>query len=154
MNVQEYLASKNVPFEVLKHQTCDTAHQLAHSVHVAEHAVAKTVMLKADRGYAFIVAIVPSDCDVDLDKVGQALGGSQIEMATEEDIDEHCPECAPGMLPPFGSNYELRTIVDQSLAEQDEIVFGGCSHEEAIRMRFEDFQQLEEPLIVPIAKDR
>lgn len=154
MNVQEYLASKNVPFEVLKHPACDTAHQLAQTVHVAEHEVAKTVMLKADRGYAFIVAIVPADCDVDLEKVGQALGGSQIEMATADDIDEHCPECAPGMLPPFGSNYELRTIVDQSLAEEEEIVFGGCSHEEAIRMRFEDFQQLEEPLIVPIVQDR
>lgn len=154
MNVQEYLVSKNVPFEVVRHPSSETAHQLAQQVHVAEHGVAKTVMLKADRGYVFVVAIVPADCEVDLEKVGQALGGSKIELATEEDVDEHCPECAPGVLPPFGSNYELRTIVDQSLAEQEEIVFGGCTHEEAIRMRFEDFQQLEEPLIVPIAASR
>jgi Ala-tRNA(Pro) deacylase len=152
MIVRDYLARQDVPFEVLQHPPSANAQQLAQQVSTAERQVAKTVLLRADRGFVFVCALVPADCDVDLEKASKALGGSRLEIASDDDLAEHCPDCQRGALPPFGSKYDMKTIVDRSLAEEDEIVFESNTHEEAIRMRFDDFKQLEEPLVVPIAK--
>ena len=48
-------------------------------------------------------------------------------------------------MPPFGSLFHVRTLVDESLAEDDEIVFEGHNHEEAIRMAYKDFEAIEHP---------
>jgi Ala-tRNA(Pro) deacylase len=75
------------------------------------------------------------------------LGGSELSLATEEEVASHCPDCEWGVLPPFGSRYGLRTIVDESLLKEPEIVFEGDTHREAVRMRFDDFRHIEDPLI-------
>lgn len=41
----------------------------------------------------------------------------------------------------------MKTIVEQSLADDEEIVFEGNTHHEAIRMKFEDFRRIEERLV-------
>jgi Ala-tRNA(Pro) deacylase len=81
-----------------------------------------------------------------------ALGGAKLQLATETDVASHCPDCEVGVLPPFGSQYAMTTIVDESLANDAEIVFDGNRHDEAIRMKFDDFRQIEEPLIVNFAR--
>jgi Ala-tRNA(Pro) deacylase len=37
--------------------------------------------------------------------------------------------------------------VDESLAEDEEIVFNACTHTKAIRMKFKDFRRLVKPVI-------
>jgi hypothetical protein len=44
----------------------------------------------------------------------------------------------------------MQTIVDLSLAENEDIIFEGNTHHEAIRMKFDEFRRLEEPLVAPI----
>ncbi len=154
MIVRDFLNEQNISFQVIPHRETESAKSLAQTVNAPEQQVAKTVLLRADRGFAFVVALVPADCEVDFEKASRALGGSRIELASEEDLNEHCPECQPGALPPFGSKYKMKTLVDQSLAGQEEILFEGDTHGEAIQMRFDDFKQLEEPLVVPLAAKR
>lgn len=55
------------------------------------------------------------------------------------------------MLPPFGSQYGMVTLVDVSLTQDQEIVFEGNTHHDTIRMKFEDFFRIEDPLIVDLA---
>ena len=45
-----------------------------------------------------------------------------------------------------------KTLVDSSLAKEEEIVFEGNTHHEAIRMKFSDFCRLESPLIIPLTR--
>ena len=40
----------------------------------------------------------------------------------------------------------LRTLVDESLTRDEEIVFDGQSHDEAIRMAYRDCETLEHPM--------
>ena len=68
-------------------------------------------------------------------------------MATEKEVTERCPDCEAGALPPFGSQYNMTTIFDESLADDEEIVFEGTTHHESIRMRLEDFKAVEHPLM-------
>jgi Ala-tRNA(Pro) deacylase len=147
MNVQRFLSERGVEFEAIRHRPTFDAQRMAQAVHAPGREVAKTVLLRADQGDAYVVAVLPATRQVDLDRAGELLGGAQLELATEIEIQECCPDCEIGALPPFGSQYGMRTIVDESLTEDEEIVFEGNTHEESIRMRFEDFRQVEEPLI-------
>jgi Ala-tRNA(Pro) deacylase len=147
MQVQEYLNQKKVAFEALVHEPTYDAQRMAQAVHTPGHEVAKTVLLRAGADEAYVVAVLPADEHVDFGKVGRALGCDEVELASEREIAVHCQDCEVGALPPFGSQYGMQTLVDSSLTEDEEIVFEGNTHREAIRMKFEDFRNLEQPLI-------
>ncbi len=151
MKVQEFLREKQIEYDSLPHRDTYDAQRLAQELHTPGRAVAKTVLLRADRGYTYIVALLPATKSIDFEKVAAALGGSHVELATELEIKERCPDCEMGVLPPFGNQYGMKTLVDESLTEDEEIVFEGNSHQEAIRMRYADFHALEEPLVAHFA---
>ncbi|MCA9123878.1 MAG: YbaK/EbsC family protein [Planctomycetaceae bacterium] len=151
MNVQELLRERHVPYEAITHRDVYDAQRLAQELHVPGREVAKTVLLRADHAYAYIVAVLPATKTIDLQKVSDAFGGSKIELATELEIKERCFDCEMGVLPPFGSQYDMKTLVEESLTQDEEIVFEGNDHHEAIRMRYEDFHHIEEPLVARFA---
>lgn len=154
MNVAKFLEAGNYEFERVPHRATYSAQRLAHELHVSGQEVAKTVMLRADGGYKYIVAVLPASKTIDLRKVSKLFGWSKIELASELEIEKRCPDCECGVLPPFGSRYEMKTIVDTSLADDEDIWFEGNTHDEAIRMKFAEFCRLEQPLIAPLAVDR
>ncbi len=95
--------------------------------------------------------MLPATKTIDFEKVSAALGGGKIELAHEFEIKEHCSDCELGVLPPFGSQYGMKTLVEKSLTKDEVIVFEGNRHDEAIRMSYEDFQNIEEPLVASFA---
>ena len=129
MNVAELLRKEKVAYEFIPHLRTTDAQRLAHSVHTPGREVAKTVLLHA--GAAYVVAVLPADRSVDLTLAKEVLGASKVELATELDIAKHCPDCELGALPPFGSQYRMKTLVEESLAEDEQIVFEGNNHHEA-----------------------
>ncbi len=151
MNVQEFLSEMQVGYDAITHRNVYDAQRLAQELHTPGSEVAKTVLLRADSGYEYVVAVLPATKTIDFDKVSAALGGSKIELATEIEIKEHCPDCEMGTLPPFGSQYGMKTLVETSLTKDEEIVFEGNNHHEAIRMRYDDFQRIETPLVTKFA---
>ena len=149
MNVADFLRVKRVAYEFIPHERTTEAQRLAHSVHAPGREVAKTVLLKA--GAAYVVAVLPADRSIDLDLAKEVLGASKVELATELDIAKHCPDCELGALPPFGSQYRMKTLVEESLTEDEKIVFEGNNHHEAYRISFADFQRLEQPIVAAFA---
>jgi Ala-tRNA(Pro) deacylase len=152
MKIDQFLRDKGVEFSVISHPETYDAQRLAQALHVSGREVAKTVLLSADSDFAHIVAVLPATKSVDLDRISDALGGSKVALATEIEIKQHCPDCEMGVLPPFGSQYGMKTLVETSLAEDEEIFFEGNTHHEAIRMKFADFRRIEEPLVVSFAQ--
>ena len=150
MNIQTFLEERRCQFERVPHQPTYSAQRLAQELHVPGQEVAKTVLLRSNTG-KLIVAVLPANKTIDLAAASKLLGVSKLQLATESEIAEHCPDCEFGVLPPFGSRYGMKTIVDSSLADDEEIVFAANTHNEAIRMRFEEFRELEEPLILQFA---
>lgn len=151
MQISEFLQSRGVEFERIEHPAAYDAQRFAQAVHTAAREVAKTVLLRAEGGYVFVVAVLPADKQVDFDKAAKVLGGGTLELASEAEIGQHCPDCETGVLPPFGSQYGMKTMVDRSLCDDDEIVFEANTHHEAIRMKFSDYRRLEEPLLASFA---
>jgi Ala-tRNA(Pro) deacylase len=150
MNVPDFLEEQQCSYAVMEHPTTYTAQEMAHALHVPGRKVAKTVLLQTE-GDDLIVAVLPAHKQVDLRRVSNLLGGTQISLAREAEITAHCRDCERGALPPFGSHYGMKTIADESLAEAETIVFEGNSHHEAIQMRFNAFRRLERPLIARFA---
>lgn len=146
MNIKSYLEEHHVPFQVLSHAPTGDAAHLAQALHCSGKHVAKTVLLHVNHGFGDVVAIVPANTNVDFRKASALLGGAEIRLATENDIATRCPDCEIGVLPPFGSQYGMKTILDESLASET-IVFEGNTHEEAICMGYSDFRRIESPLV-------
>lgn len=147
MNIKEYLRECGVPFEIIPHRRAEGASQLARAVHESGKHVAKTVLLRVNHGYRDVVAILPSHLRVDPQQASKLLGGAQVRLGTEDDLALHCPDCERGVLPPFGSHYNLGTIADEALTEEEELVFEGNRHDEAIRLKWADFRRIESPII-------
>jgi Ala-tRNA(Pro) deacylase len=143
MRLDEYLTQQHVMFETLPHQPVYTASRMAQCLHVPGKEVAKTVLVRTGHGHA--LAVLPANCRVDLDRLRQDLGEDRVEMASEEEMDRIFPDCERGAMPPFGSLYHLPTVVDESLTQDERIVFEGQNHEVAIGMRYQDYEALEHP---------
>ena len=151
MNIQNFLERQNIPFEVLPHRETYDSQRMAHAVHQSGHHVAKTVLLRIREPREYVVAVLPATHNIDFKKAREAFETERVDLASEIEISEHCPDCEFGALPPFGSQYEMRTVVDESLIDEDEIVFEGRSHSEAIRMKYADFSRLEKPEVVSLS---
>jgi Ala-tRNA(Pro) deacylase len=152
MNVADFLESQQVDFSVVPHQETFDAQRMANVLHVSGNDVAKTVLVRANGGFSYLVVVLPASKQIDMSRLSHMIGDSKVELATELEIGEHCPDCEFGALPPFGSQYGMRTVVDRGLAGDKEIVFEGNNHHEAIRMRFEDFRRIESPLVGDFAR--
>jgi Ala-tRNA(Pro) deacylase len=144
MKLEEFLTNRGVAFERLRHRPAYAANRVAQALHVPGKDMAKTVLLRTGRGYA--LAVLPATRQVDLQRLREDLWGEEVEMASEAEMGRVFPDCETGAMPPFGSLYHLQTIVDKSLAEDEQIVFEGQTHEEAIRMAYRDYEALEHPL--------
>ncbi len=158
MYTVDFLRSRRVWFEELLHTPASSSTKRAHSVHVPGRRVAKTVLVHAsDR---FVLAVVPSTCRVDLGRLGEMLGlsATDVRLATADELIGLFTDCEPGVVPPFGRLYDIDTVFDSSLAEVDELVFGGNTRHEGLRMRASDYIAIEEPSIgsfaAPIAPRR
>ena len=116
MNVQRFLNDRRVPFDLLTHEPTYDAQHMAQAVHVPGREVAKTVLLRANHGYKYIVAVLPATRMIDFAKSSRNLCDTELALATELEMADICPDCEIGALPPFGSHYGLNTVVDESLA--------------------------------------
>jgi Ala-tRNA(Pro) deacylase len=143
MKLEQLFNDRRVAFERFPHRPTYTANRMAQALHIPGKEVAKSVVLRTDRGYA--LAVLPATHRVDMEKVRQELGAGWVEMASEEEMDRLFPDCERGAIPPFGSAYGLPTLVDDSLAADERITFEGQNHQEAVRIAYRDYEDLEHP---------
>lgn len=143
MKLHDFLDSRQVPFERLHHRTAYTANRVAQALHTPGRDVAKAVVLRTGHGYA--LAVLPATHQVDLERARVDLGEERVEMASEDEIERLFPDCERGAVPPFGSLYRVPTIVDETLAQDERIVFEAQTHQDAIRMAYRDYEAIEQP---------
>ena len=143
MKLDEMLTDRHVAFQRLPHRPSYTANRMAQALHVKGHEVAKSVLLRTGHGY--VLAVLPATHQVDLARVRRELGEERVEIASEDDMEKVFPDCERGAAPPFGSFYDVPTLMDETLAADEQIVFEGQTHEEAIRMAYRDYEELEHP---------
>lgn len=149
MKIDQYLRQNGVGFEHHTHSEAYTAQELAAEEHVSGHNVAKAVVVNADGRY--VLCALPAPRKLDLQKVSELVGARECRLAEEREMAKIFPDVEIGAEPPFGHLYNLPTLVDEHLAEDDWIVFSAGSHRDAISMRYEDYERLEHPQVADLS---
>jgi len=144
MNVQEFLKEKGVSFEVIPHEQAYTAQEVAAAEHVTGHRFAKTVIAKG--GDEAFMLVLPASRHVDFARAAK-LAGTKLKMVSEEEMKKLFPDCEIGAEPPFGAEYGLKTLVDDSLTEMGEIVFRAGTHDQTIKMSYADYASVANPAV-------
>ena len=143
--VQEFLRRGGVAYAVFRHPVAFTAQEEAAITHVPGRDWAKVVTCFADGEP--IQAVVPADREVDLDQLMEIAGAGQLRLAHEAELEWLYPDCERGAMPPFGPLFRQRVFVDDGLTREEEIVFNGGTHTDAICMRYGDFAELARPIV-------
>jgi Ala-tRNA(Pro) deacylase len=142
------LDESKVRYEILHHPEAVTAQRIAQAEHVKGRHHAKVVMIKS--GEQRLMAVLPADHQIDLEKVGKVIGKSA-SLDSEKEFKSLFPDCAIGAMPPFGNLYGLPTYVDKSLAAQDYIVFEAGTHSDAIKLSYRDYEKIVKPQVEDLA---
>jgi Ala-tRNA(Pro) deacylase len=144
--LRQHLDQNRISYEVLKHPVAYTAQEVAASQHVKGRDFAKVVIAEAlDKP---LMVVLPATHRLDLLKLRPMVAANaQARLAHEHEFIDLFGPCEPGAMPPFGNLFGIPVYVDQSLAEEENIVFQAGTHTETIRMRYADFVQLVKPIV-------
>ena len=142
------LNESKVRYEILHHPEAVTAQRIAQAEHVKGRHHAKVVMIKS--GEQRLMAVLPADHQIDLEKVGKVIGKTA-SLDSEKEFKSLFPDCAIGAMPPFGNLYGLPTYVDKNLAAQDYIVFEAGTHSDAIKLSYRDYEKIVKPQVEDLA---
>jgi Ala-tRNA(Pro) deacylase len=148
----QYLDQHEIPYSIITHSPAYTAQGIAGLTHISGKELAKTVIVKLDE--KLVMAVLPANFHVDLAALKRTLKAKTAEIASEEDFRNRFAECETGAMPPFGNFYGLPVFADENLARDKEIAFNAGTHRELIRMTWDDFQRLAQPMILRFAAGR
>ena len=147
--LEVFLRDAGAQFETHAHSPTYTAQEVAEVEHVPGITVAKVVMVMADGELAMMV--LPAPYRLDTIKTAAVVGAKDVRLATEDEFSPAFPGLDVGAMPPFGDFCNVPTYVDESLAEDDYIVFQAATHTDAIRMKYADYAGVAQPIIADIA---
>ena len=143
--LEAFLQSSRVKYTAAKHPVVYTAQEIAAAQHVPGRQLAKSVLVKTDRG--LFLAVLPAIHLIDLKKLKALLAAKTLSIAKEADIKAQFPDVEVGAMSPFGNLYNVAVVADRGLSEVGDIVFNAGSHTETIKMRAQDFLELVKPKV-------
>jgi Ala-tRNA(Pro) deacylase len=143
--IHEFLREAHVPYTVVPHAPAFTAQDEAAATEIPAQNWAKVVVCFIDRQP--VEAVVPAPSMVDLDRLLELAGGSDIRLADEHELRRLFPGCEVGAMPPFGPLFGQTVYVDAVLALEPKIAFNAGTHQDAIAMRWTDFVKMVNPIV-------
>jgi len=149
MKIQDYLREQKIDFELREHPPAYTAQEVAAEEHVSGDMLAKSVVVRAGKEYA--LCVLPASFKLDMKKVAKVLKTRKVKLADEEELAKLFPDAEVGAEAPFGNLYDLQTLVDEHLAEDEEIVLRAGTHSHAIKMKYADYASLVKPTVAELA---
>ena len=94
------------------------------------------------------MCVLSASYKIDLRALKKQLKAKSVELADEEQMGKLFADCELGAEPPFGNLYDMPTIMDKALENDDHITFQAGSHEKAIRMSMDDYRRLVAPQVL------
>jgi len=139
--VKTYLAKSGGRFKGRQTDAAESFERTAELAGIPLNKVVKPVMLKSGRAY--LMAIVRGDQQVDITTINK-LFKREFESCSDSEIQALLPDCELMALPPLAEPYEVRAIMDKSIAEMEQIFFATGVSGLFISAGKEDFAKLQE----------
>jgi Ala-tRNA(Pro) deacylase len=146
MKIQDYLEKAGVTFEIKEHKPTFSAQQMAAAEHEPGRFVAKPVIVKVDGKN--MMCVLAASRKIDLSELKKGLGAKSVELVEEDEVGRIFGDCELGAEPPFGNLYDLPTLMDKALEDDDHIMFQAGSHDKAVRIKMDDYRKLAKPKVV------
>ncbi len=143
--VKDFLDTNHINYCTITHPTAYTAQGTAAYAHVSGNELAKTVMVRVDSQLA--MAVLPASGQIDLGAFKRLTKAKYVSLAEEQEFELKFPDCDLGAMPPFGNLYGVPVYVDEHLAEDREIAFNAGTHNELVRMKYDDFERVVNPIV-------
>ena len=144
--LKAYLDENDVKYVTIGHSQAFTAAEIAETAHIPGKELAKTVMVKLDG--EMVMVVLPATERINLEWLREATGAELVELASEEEFSGLFPNCEVGAMPPFGNLWNLQTLVDQQLREDERIAFNAGTLTELVQLSYADFERLVEPTVL------
>jgi Ala-tRNA(Pro) deacylase len=141
ITLAQYLVDSDVAYELVPHPHAETALASAAASGLPADSVVKAVVLKC--AYGFVIALLPASRQIRFDELRQVLGTS-VDITGEEQIETLFPDCEPGSVPALGAAYGLGVVVDDSLAQPQDVYFEGGDHAHLVHISGTSFRKLME----------
>jgi len=149
MEIGEYISQHGLDFQTHEHLPAFTAQEVAAEEHISGNLLAKAVLVHDGRGYA--MCVLAASCKLDMKKAAKARKARQIRLADESEMAKVFPDVEVGAEPPFGNLYDMPTLVDERLADNEEVFFQAGTHRRTIQMKFADYVSLVQPTVMDLA---
>ena len=106
---------------------------------------AKALVMQADQEY--IMVVIPGNKKADLDKIKAQFQFKKLAMASKESVTAKT-SLEVGSIPPFGSLFGMKTILDPDLNATGKIAFNAGRHDRSIIMGYDEYLLLEQPWLL------
>jgi len=137
--IKAYLDLLDVSYVVTLQEETGPLEDAIRSGHIDAAHLARAVILQDDMGT--VMAVIPAGREIDFDAL-RAEMSRDLRPAPGSITDLMFPECRPGAIPPLGSPYGVDAVLDQSLADLDEVLFEPGNHDCFVRVSGKAFQLL------------
>lgn len=138
-----------IDFVLTEHEAVFTSAEAAEIRGTSLHSGAKALIIKGDAD--FVMAVIPADLALRSTALRKVIRSRRLRFATKEELQE-LTGLTPGSVPPFGSLFNLQTVCDERLAENDKINFNAGSHCQSVQLSYQDYLSTESPIIADITK--
>jgi Ala-tRNA(Pro) deacylase len=143
------LTQAGIDFRQMRHRPVHTSAEAAAVRRTALHSGAKALIVKGDG--VFVMAVMPADLSLHGVAFRRLLRFKRLRFATKEEVLQ-ITGLTPGSIPPFGSLFDLPTICDERLADNERINFSAGTHSDSIQMAYTDYIAYESPRIARVGK--
>lgn len=102
-------------------------------------------------GPDFVMAVLPGDKKIDFKKLRKHLQVKDLRFASPEEV-EVVVGAKIGAVSPFGNISGLRVILEESIRDNEEIVFNVGQHTQSVKMKLADYLRLVKPEVLAFAQ--
>jgi len=148
--LEKFLKDHDINYDLLQHKTVYTAFDAAQTLKKKLSQIAKTLAMKADKKYVFIV--VPASHRINIDKMKKKLGVKDLKIVKEKEMQK-LAEGKKKSVTPFGKFHNVPVYVDKSLLKSKLIIASTGSYTESILMKAKDLLETGAEVVENFAKE-
>jgi Ala-tRNA(Pro) deacylase len=148
-----FLDKNNIKYNIVEHKKVYTTYDAAQTQKVPLKTIAKTLLIKGDNKFAFVV--VPGHRKLDTQKLKKVMNKyfeqegekkiKKISISNEAQIKRNITK-KMGAMPPFGSLYKFPTFADKLLLKNSKLNLNAGSFTESLEMTSAQYKKAEEPI--------
>jgi Cys-tRNA(Pro)/Cys-tRNA(Cys) deacylase len=143
LNSMRILEQQAIPYEALTYPTdIRDAEEVAEVLGVPPHLVFKTLVVEPVKGGKPLLAVIPSERQLDLKKLAAAAGEKKVQMAAHKDAESYTGLQVGGISAVALTHKSMPVYLDQSAAVLEHIIMSAGQRGTQLRVPTNGFIRL------------